>query len=76
MRRYLLRRLMLIPLTLLGITFVVFCLSRMVPGGPVERMLQEQANENFMTIFSCLINSFFNFRTNCLMISNNCSINI
>lgn len=43
MRRYLLRRLMLIPLTLLGITFVVFCLSRMVPGGPVERMLQEQA---------------------------------
>lgn len=43
MRRYLLRRLMLIPVTLLGITFVVFCLSRMVPGGPVERMLQEQA---------------------------------
>lgn len=31
------------PFTLIGITFLVFCLSRMVPGGPVERMLQEQA---------------------------------
>lgn len=43
MRSYLLRRLLMIPITLLGITFLVFCLSRMVPGGPVERMLQEQA---------------------------------
>ena len=43
MRRYILRRLMLMPLTLIGITFLVFCLTRMVPGGPVERMLQEQA---------------------------------
>ena len=31
------------PITLIGITFVVFCLTRMVPGGPVERILQEQA---------------------------------
>lgn len=31
------------PVTLIGITFVVFFLTRMVPGGPVERMLQEQA---------------------------------
>lgn len=31
------------PITLIGISFVVFCLTRMVPGGPVERMLQEQA---------------------------------
>lgn len=31
------------PVTLIGITFLVFCLSRMVPGGPVDRMLQEQA---------------------------------
>ncbi len=43
MRRYILRRLMLMPITLIGITFIVFCLTRMVPGGPVERMLQEQA---------------------------------
>lgn len=33
----------MIPFTLIGITFLVFCLSRMVPGGPVERLLQEQA---------------------------------
>lgn len=33
----------MIPITLLGITFLVFCLSRMVPGGPVERLMQEQA---------------------------------
>ena len=31
------------PVTLIGITFVVFCLTRMVPGGPVDRILQEQA---------------------------------
>ena len=42
MRRYIIRRLLLMPLTLIGITFLVFALSRMVPGGPVERMLQEQ----------------------------------
>ena len=41
MRTYLLRRLMLMPITLIGITFIVFCLTRMVPGGPVERMMQE-----------------------------------
>ncbi len=43
MRQYILRRLMLMPVTLIGITFIVFFLTRMVPGGPVERMLQEQA---------------------------------
>ena len=43
MRHYILRRLLLMPVTLIGITFLVFFLTRMVPGGPVERMLQEQA---------------------------------
>lgn len=43
MRNYIIRRLLLIPITLVGITFLVFCLTRMVPGGPVERLLQEQA---------------------------------
>lgn len=43
MRKYVISRLLLIPVTLIGITFVVFCLTRMVPGGPVERILQEQA---------------------------------
>ena len=43
MRKYIIRRLLLMPITLIGITFVVFCLTRMVPGGPVDRILQEQA---------------------------------
>ena len=34
---------MMMPITLIGITFLAFFLTRMVPGGPVERMLQEQA---------------------------------
>lgn len=42
MRAYFLRRLLLIPLTLLGVTFLVFCITRFVPGGPVEQMLQQQ----------------------------------
>lgn len=43
MRSYLLRRLLLIPLTLLGLSMLVFCLTRLVPGGPIEQLLQEQA---------------------------------
>jgi ABC-type microcin C transport system permease subunit YejB len=43
MREYIIRRLLLMPITLIGITFVVFCITRMVPSGPIERVLQEQA---------------------------------
>ena len=43
MRKYIIRRLLLMPVTLAGITFVVFLMTRLVPGGPVERMMQEQA---------------------------------
>lgn len=39
MKAYFLRRLLLIPLTLLGITALVFAINRMAPGGPVERSL-------------------------------------
>jgi microcin C transport system permease protein len=31
------------PLTLLGVTFIVFSITRFVPGGPVEQMMQQQA---------------------------------
>lgn len=48
MRRYIIRRLMLMPITLIGITFVVFFLTRMVPGGPIERILQEQAMSSLL----------------------------
>jgi microcin C transport system permease protein len=42
-KSYFLRRLLLIPPTLIGITLLVFTITRFVPGGPMERMLQEAA---------------------------------
>jgi microcin C transport system permease protein len=39
MRAYFLRRLLLIPPTLLGVTIVVFCITRFAPGGPVEQAI-------------------------------------
>ncbi len=44
MKSYFLRRLLLIPPTLLGITLLVFTITRFVPGGPMDRMLQEAAS--------------------------------
>jgi microcin C transport system permease protein len=41
MRDYFIRRLLLIPPTLLGVTLLVFAITRFVPGGPMERALQE-----------------------------------
>ena len=41
MKGYFLRRLLLIPPTLVGITLLVFTITRFVPGGPLDRMLQE-----------------------------------
>ena len=41
MRDYFIRRLLLIPPTLLGVTFIVFSITRAVPGGPLARALQE-----------------------------------
>lgn len=41
MRDYFLRRFLLIPPTLLGITLIVFMITRVVPGGPIERALME-----------------------------------
>lgn len=43
MKSYFLRRLLLIPPTLIGITLLVFAITRFVPGGPMDRMLQEAA---------------------------------
>lgn len=43
MKSYFLRRLLLIPPTLIGITLLVFTVTRFVPGGPMDRALQESA---------------------------------
>ncbi|MEZ5276016.1 MAG: ABC transporter permease [Opitutaceae bacterium] len=41
MRDYFLRRLILIPPTLFGVTILVFIITRFVPGGPLERAMME-----------------------------------
>jgi len=41
MRAYFIRRFLLIPPTLIGITLIAFFITRIVPGGPVERALAE-----------------------------------
>lgn len=40
-KSYFLRRLLLIPPTLLGVTLLVFTITRFAPGGPMDKMLQE-----------------------------------
>ena len=39
MGRYILRRLVLIPLTLFGILLIVFVIAQFAPGGPVEQII-------------------------------------
>jgi microcin C transport system permease protein len=41
MRTYLLRRLLLIIPTLLGILLLNFCIIQAAPGGPVEQMIDK-----------------------------------
>ncbi|MDR2429353.1 MAG: ABC transporter permease [Puniceicoccales bacterium] len=42
MRRYFLKRLLLLPLTLLGITFIAYVITRFVPGGPLDQALAQK----------------------------------
>jgi microcin C transport system permease protein len=46
MRDYFIRRLLLIPPTLLGVTIIVFAITRLVPGGPLERAIMESQQYN------------------------------
>ena len=41
MTAYFIRRLFLVIPTLIGITVMVFAITRLVPGGPIERMILE-----------------------------------
>ncbi|OIO87923.1 MAG: peptide ABC transporter permease [Anaerolineae bacterium CG2_30_64_16] len=43
MTRYIIRRLISVPLTLLGVTVVIFLLLRLIPGDPAVAMLGEHA---------------------------------
>ena len=46
MRNYIIKRLLLIPLTLLGILLINFAVIQMAPGGPVEHVLAEYRGMN------------------------------
>lgn len=46
MRSYFLRRLLLIPPTIVGFTIIVFLITRVVPGGPIERAIMEMQSVN------------------------------
>lgn len=46
MRDYFIRRLLLIPPTLIGVTIIVFVITRLVPGGPLERAIMESQQLN------------------------------
>jgi microcin C transport system permease protein len=49
MRDYFLRRLLLIPPTLIGVTIIVFMITRLVPGGPLERAIMESQQMSVMS---------------------------
>jgi microcin C transport system permease protein len=46
---YFLRRLLLLPPTLFGITILVFLITRLVPGGPLERAIMEAQQASMST---------------------------
>ncbi|MFH1499987.1 MAG: ABC transporter permease subunit [Verrucomicrobiota bacterium] len=46
MRAYILRRLLLLPPTLIGITLVVFFITRLAPGGPLEQAIMSAQQVN------------------------------
>jgi len=46
MRDYFIRRLLFIPPTLIGVTIIVFAITRLVPGGPLERAIMESQQLN------------------------------
>jgi microcin C transport system permease protein len=44
-KNYLLKRLLLLVPTMIGITLLVFTLTRLVPGGPIERMMSQMKSQ-------------------------------
>jgi|TARA_B110000196_G_C21041750_1_gene612806 microcin C transport system permease protein len=46
MRDYFFRRFSLVPPTLLGVTIIIFAITRLVPGGPLERATMETQQLN------------------------------
>jgi len=57
MKKYWLRRLLLIPFTLFGIMLLNFTLIQMTPGGPVEHMLLKMQNSTSGTEAASVLDS-------------------
>jgi len=59
MREYLLRRLLLLIPTLLGVTLIVFLMMRFIPGDPITNMMGEtysaSARPSALTSSACLL---------------------
>jgi len=53
MRDYFIRRLLLIPPTLIGVTVIVFLITRLVPGGPLERAIMEMRQMDVAPRIEC-----------------------
>lgn len=58
MTSYFIRRFLLIVPTFLGISLLVFTLTRLVPGGPIERMLNEAAMAASTTAASTMVSGY------------------
>ncbi len=52
---YFLRRFLLLPPTLFGITILVFLITRLVPGGPLERAIMEAQQASAMSGMSSAV---------------------
>ena len=44
MKAYFIRRLLLVPITMIGVTLLVFTVTRFAPGGPLERKMQQASS--------------------------------
>src|SRR5688572_8358325 len=52
MAQYIIRRLLLSIPTLLGVTFIVFAIARLLPGDPCVAALGERANQQICDAFN------------------------
>ena len=52
MKKYILKRLLLIPITLFGIMLVNFLFIQLAPGGPVEQMMMKMEGNSFQATAS------------------------
>ena len=62
MRNYIIKRLLLIPITLLGILALNFVIVQFAPGGPIEHTLAKYRGFNVEKIFFVEFTDFIKIR--------------